>query len=176
MLGSVGEAESGTLTIFAGGLAAVVDQVEPLLAVLGTIVRAGLPGAGAAAKLVANAALLGTLAVLGETLALADALELSPDVSAAVLASTPLAEQARRRLPMIVAGDYPRRFALSLARKDADLILRSCAAAGVELPGLSAMRGWLLRRRPRAAAMMTTPRCSRPSCTSEEPTENVTTA
>lgn len=143
VVGSTGEAESGTLTIFAGGSAAAVDQAEPLLATLGTVVRAGPPGAGAAAKLVANAALFGTLTILGETLALAGALELPPDVSAAVLASTPLAEQARRRLPMIEAGDYPRRFALSLARKDAELILRSSAAAGVELPGVAAARRWL---------------------------------
>jgi HAD superfamily hydrolase (TIGR01450 family) len=44
---------------------------------------------------------------------------------------------------MIEAADYPRRFALSLARKDADLILGSSAAADVELPGLGAVRGWL---------------------------------
>lgn len=143
VIGSIGEAGSGTLTIFAGGPAAAVDQVEPLLAILGTVVRAGPPGAGAAAKLVANAALLGTLAILGETLALAVTLGLPPEVSAAVLASTPLAEQARRRLPMIEAGDYPRRFALSHARKDADLILGSSAATGLELPGLGAARGWL---------------------------------
>jgi 3-hydroxyisobutyrate dehydrogenase/2-hydroxy-3-oxopropionate reductase len=143
VLGSTGEAGTGTLTIFAGGPAAVVDEVEPLLAVLGTVVRAGPLGAGAAAKLVANAALFGTLAAFGETLALAGALELPWDISTAVLAFTPLAGQARRRLSTIEAGDYPRRFALALARKDADLILRSSRAAGVELPGLAAARGWL---------------------------------
>jgi HAD superfamily hydrolase (TIGR01450 family) len=60
-----------------------------------------------------------------------------------VLASTPLAEQARRRLPLIESGDYPRRFALSLARKDADLILESAAAAAVDAPALAAAQGWL---------------------------------
>jgi 3-hydroxyisobutyrate dehydrogenase/2-hydroxy-3-oxopropionate reductase len=143
VIGSIGEAESGALTIFAGGPAETVDEVEPLLATLGTVVRVGPLGAGAAAKLVANAALLGTLTVLGETLALTDALELSREAAAAALAATPLAEQARRRVPLIQAGDYPRRFGLALARKDADLIAETCAAAAVDAPALAAARAWL---------------------------------
>ena len=143
VLGSVDEVQSGTLMIFAGGPSEVLDEVEPLLALLGKVVRIGPLGAGAAAKLVANAALLGALAVLGETLALADGLELSHEAAATVLASTPLAEQARRRLSLIEAGDYPRRFALSLARKDADLILESALAAAFDPPALAAARAWL---------------------------------
>jgi 3-hydroxyisobutyrate dehydrogenase/2-hydroxy-3-oxopropionate reductase len=143
VLGSIGEAESGALTIFTGGPSEVVDEVEPVLATLGTVVRVGPLGAGAAAKLVANAALLGVLIVLGETLALAGALELAGEAAAEVLASTPLAEQAKRRLPLIEAGDYPRRFALSLARKDADLILDAGVAAGAKTPALDTVRSWL---------------------------------
>ncbi len=143
VLGSIAEAESGALRIFAGGSAATLDVVDPLLTTLGTVVRVGPLGAGAAAKLLANAALLGTLTVLGETLALAEALELSREAAAEVLAATPLAEQTRRRLPLIKAGDYPRRFALSLARKDADLIAATCAEAGIEAPALVAARAWL---------------------------------
>ena len=143
VLGSISEAESGQLTIFAGGLPEVVDEVEPLLATLGSVVRVGPLGAGAAAKLVANAALLGTLTVLGETLALADALELPRETTGTVLASTPLAEHAKRRLALIEAGDYPRRFGLSLARKDADLILDAGKAGVVKTPALAAARNWL---------------------------------
>lgn len=143
VLGSLSEAESGTLMIFAGGSEEALDEAEPLLATLGEVLRVGPLGAGAAAKLIANAALLGALAVLGETLALADGLDLSATATAAVLASTPLADQARRRLPLIRAGDYPRRFALSLARKDADLILSSAAAAALDAPALAAARAWL---------------------------------
>ena len=144
VLGSTGEAEAGTLTILAGGSTEVVDQARPVLACLGTIVHVGPRGTGAAAKLVANAALLGTIAVLGETLALAGTLGLARDASADVLAATPLAEQARRRLPLIQAGTYPRRFGLSLARKDADLILSSAARSTVRLHALEAVREWLL--------------------------------
>jgi 3-hydroxyisobutyrate dehydrogenase/2-hydroxy-3-oxopropionate reductase len=126
-----------------GGSTELVDRVRPLLASLGTVVHVGPRGAGAAAKLVANAALLGTIAVLGETLLLADALGLSREAAADVLGVTPLAEQARRRLPSVEAGAYPRRFALSLARKDAELILASAASSAVRLPALGAAREWL---------------------------------
>lgn len=143
VLGSVGEAESGALTIFVGGPKEAVDEVGPLLATLGTVVRVGGLGAGAAAKLVANAALLGTLTVLGEALALAKALELPRETTAEVLARTPLAEQAERRLALIDADDYPRRFALSLARKDADLILETGPAASADTPLLDVVRSWL---------------------------------
>lgn len=144
VLGSIAEAEAGTLTIFAGGSADVVDRVRPLLACLGTVVHVGPRGAGAAAKLVANAALLGTMAVLGETLTLAGALGLSREASPLVLAATPLAEQARRRLPLIEAGAYPRRFGLALARKDADLIVASAVTSGMRLRALEAVREWLV--------------------------------
>jgi 3-hydroxyisobutyrate dehydrogenase/2-hydroxy-3-oxopropionate reductase len=144
VLGSIGEAAAGDLTIFCGGSAAHVDRVRPLLAALGTVIHVGPRGAGAAAKLVANAALLGTIAALGETLALADALGLPRSAAAEVLAMTPLADQARRRLPLIEADAYPRRFALSLARKDAELILATVPGSALRLPALAAVREWLV--------------------------------
>jgi hypothetical protein len=78
---------------------------------------AGGLGAGAAAKLVANATLFDTLWALGEALALARVLGLSREVSYRVLAATPLAAQAARRRAAIETGGYPPRFPLSLARK-----------------------------------------------------------
>lgn len=140
VLGSIGEAETGSLTIFAGGPETALDQVRPLLSTLGTVIHAGPAGCGAAAKLVANMALLSTLAALGEALALGRALGLAPDVLAEVLAVTPLAGQAARRRQAITSNTYPRRFALSLARKDADLISR---AGGGELRLAAATRAWL---------------------------------
>ena len=119
VLGSVSEAEEGTLKVFVGGPASLVERWTPLLSTLGSPIHVGPLGAGASAKLVANATLFGTLAVLGEAVALADGLGLSRDVTFAVLAETPLAGPAERRRPSIEDGDYPLRFALSLARKDA---------------------------------------------------------
>jgi HAD superfamily hydrolase (TIGR01450 family) len=142
VLGGIAEAEAGSLTIFVGGTAELVEQTRPLLSALGSVVHVGPLGAGAAAKLVANATLFGTLATLGEALALAETLGLSEEVAHAVLAVTPLAGQAERRRAAIEEGRYPPRFRLDLARKDADLI--SEAAAGADLRVTEATRSWIV--------------------------------
>jgi 3-hydroxyisobutyrate dehydrogenase/2-hydroxy-3-oxopropionate reductase len=143
VLGSVEAAASGTLAIFVGGAAGDVDRLRPLLAELGTPIHAGGPGAGAAAKLVANSTLLGATAVLGEAIALADALGLERQAAFDVLQQTPLAAQAERRRDALSQRSYPPRFALSLARKDADLITRAAADAGIGLPVAAAAGLWL---------------------------------
>jgi 3-hydroxyisobutyrate dehydrogenase len=142
VVGSRAEAESGSLVIFVGGPAKLVRQVMPLLSVLGSAIHVGPLGSGAAAKLVANAAVFGTLGVLGETISLARALGLPADTTYRVLAATPLAAQATRRRPAIEAGDYPPRFALTLARKDARLINEAAAAAGTGLRLMAAVETW----------------------------------
>lgn len=139
VLGSLSEVESGTLIVFAGGPQALVREWEPLLSTLGRIIHVGDVGAGSAAKLVANATLVGTIALVGESIALADRLGLDRAVAFEVLAATPLAAQAERRRPAIESGEYPRRFGLSLARKDADLVL----AAAEDLRVVRAAREWL---------------------------------
>jgi 4-nitrophenyl phosphatase len=106
-------------------------------------VHVGDVGSGAAAKLVANAALFDTLSALGETIALAEGFGLSREVTYQILARTPLAAQAERRRPAIEANDYPPRFRLALARKDAALIQESAAAAGVDLRLTAAAASWL---------------------------------
>src|SRR5436189_293192 len=75
-----------------------------------------------AAKLVANSTLIGVIGILGEAIALGDALGLSREATFDVLGTTALAEQAERRRPALESGDYAPRFPLRLARKDADLI------------------------------------------------------
>jgi 3-hydroxyisobutyrate dehydrogenase-like beta-hydroxyacid dehydrogenase len=143
VLGSLAEAEAGTLTIFVGGPAELVEAWTPLLSTLGSPLHVGPLGAGAAAKLVANTTLFGTLGVLGEALALADGLGLSRDVAFEVLAGTPVAAQAERRRPSVETGEYPPRFSLSLARKDLDLVAEAAAEAGVDLRLAAAARSWL---------------------------------
>ena len=143
VLGSLSEAESGSLAVFVGGPEELVARWTPLLGTLGAPIHVGPLGTGAAAKLVANTTLLGTLGVLGEALALADRLGLSRGAAFAVLASTPLAAQAERRRPALESGEYPLRFALSLALKDANLILEAGEAAGVELRVVDAARRWI---------------------------------
>jgi 3-hydroxyisobutyrate dehydrogenase-like beta-hydroxyacid dehydrogenase len=61
-----------------------------------------------------------------------------------VLAATPLAQQAERRRAAIESGEYAPRFALSLARKDADLILEVAERAAVDLRLVPEARRWLV--------------------------------
>jgi 3-hydroxyisobutyrate dehydrogenase-like beta-hydroxyacid dehydrogenase len=143
VLGSVSEAEAGTLSIFVGGQSDLTERWRPLLSTLGTVLRVGGAGAGTAAKLVANTTLVGVVGVLGEALAVGDALGLSRTASFAVLGKTPLAEQAERRRPAIESDDYAPRFALYLARKDADLIVAAAEQAGLEVRVAKAARDWL---------------------------------
>jgi 3-hydroxyisobutyrate dehydrogenase-like beta-hydroxyacid dehydrogenase len=143
VLGSLSEAEEGTLKVFVGGPAPLAERWTPQLSALGSPIHVGPLGAGASAKLVANATLFGTLALLGEVVALADGLGLSRDVTFDVLAATPLAGPAERRRPSIEDGEYPLRFTLSLAKKDAELITDAARAAGVDVRVLEAARAWL---------------------------------
>jgi 3-hydroxyisobutyrate dehydrogenase-like beta-hydroxyacid dehydrogenase len=143
VLGSVSEVESGTLNVFVGGAPEPVERWLPLLSTLGTVVHLGPVGAGTAAKLVANTTLVGVIGILGEALAVAEALGLSRDAAFEVLGKTALASQAERRRPAVETGEYPPRFALYLARKDADLILEAAAKSGIELRLTTAADEWL---------------------------------
>jgi 3-hydroxyisobutyrate dehydrogenase-like beta-hydroxyacid dehydrogenase len=140
VLGSLAEVEGGTLKIFAGGSDELAERWTPLFTVLGTVIRVGPVGKGTAAKLVANSTLVGVLGVLGEALLVARTLGLSQEITYEVLAATPIAAQAERRRPALESGEFPQRFALSLALKDANLVLE---AAGADLKVVAAVRDWL---------------------------------
>jgi 3-hydroxyisobutyrate dehydrogenase/2-hydroxy-3-oxopropionate reductase len=142
VLGSISEAEAGTLRIFVGGPEPLVAAWTPLLSALGSPVHVGPLGAGAAAKLVANTTLVTTLTALGEALALADGLGLPREAAYEVLAGTPLGAQAERRRPALESGEFPQRFRLSLAVKDAELIAEAAAAADVDVRLVEAARSW----------------------------------
>jgi 3-hydroxyisobutyrate dehydrogenase-like beta-hydroxyacid dehydrogenase len=143
VLGSRSEAEAGTLTVFVGGPDELVARWTPLLSVLGSPLHVGPLGSGAAAKLVANTTLVGTIGVLGEALALAEGLGIPREKAFEVLAATPLGPQAERRRESVESGDYPPRFALYLARKDAELVVAAAREAGVDLRLTEAARSWL---------------------------------
>lgn len=139
VLGSLSEAESGTLSIFVGGEPELFERWRELFAVLGKPLHVGPSGSGAAAKLVANTTLFTALGILGEALALAQSLGLSRESAFEVLSRTRIAAEAERRRPAVESGEFPPRFPLRLARKDADLI----AEQGLDLRVNEAARSWL---------------------------------
>lgn len=142
VLGSISEAEQGTLRIFVGGTEDAFAFVCPTLELLGAPLHVGPVGTGAAAKLVANGALLGTLSLLGELVVLGTQLDISHDVLFDVLAATPMAAQAERRRSEPLGSSGPVRFRLGLASKDAGLLAGEGAHLGLDLPVLAAAASW----------------------------------
>lgn len=142
VLGSTGEVEAGKLRVFAGGDASDYARWKPVFSQLGEPMHVGPLGSGAAAKLVANLTLVTSLTAVGEAVALADGLGLDRDIAFKVLAVTPLAAPVERRRETLTNQTYPRRFALALAKKDAELVAEAAAAAGVELRLVPAAGSW----------------------------------
>jgi len=142
VLGSISEVEDGSLAIFVGGSPRLAERLKPVLSYLGTPEYVGERGTGASAKLVANFALVGTIGVLGEALALAKALALPESATFSALQAGPLAAQAERRRVAVAKGDYPKRFALRLARKDARLIKQTAHERNVALPIADSIADW----------------------------------
>ena len=113
-----------------------------MLLSLGPVLHVGPVGAGTAAKLVANSTLLGALAVLGEVVAL------GRGASEGWRRGQPTRCSRPRLWPLRPSGggrrsrpaSCPRRFALALGLKDAELI--SAAAGGLDLKVAEAVRGW----------------------------------
>ncbi|WP_217551626.1 NAD(P)-dependent oxidoreductase [Streptomyces sp. GbtcB6] len=125
VMGSTDRAATGELGILAGGDTAGVEHV---LARLGTVTRTGSLGTAAALKLVINASVIGAVALVAETLRLADALGVDGDTARAALANGPIGGAVARTFADGV------HFATALAMKD--LVL---ATKTTELPALEAV-------------------------------------
>ncbi|MFF2043714.1 NAD(P)-dependent oxidoreductase [Kitasatospora sp. NPDC058170] len=142
VMGSIPQVESGTLTVLTGGDGETVEQLSALLSVFGEVHHVGGVGAGTAAKLVANSALIAMASLLGESLALGGGLGLSRDTTFDVLSRTYLGELSDGWRPVIEAGEHRPSFSLALAAKDAALVDDAARAAGTPLPVLAAVSDW----------------------------------
>jgi 3-hydroxyisobutyrate dehydrogenase-like beta-hydroxyacid dehydrogenase len=131
VLGSVPQAEDGSLAVFVGASPEAFEKVRPLLEVLGSPRRLGPLGAGAAMKLVANSTLGTLMTGLGEALALADALDLPEDVVLDVLAESPIGITVRSKRSRIESEEYAPSFKLALAVKDVRLVAEAARSLGV---------------------------------------------
>jgi 3-hydroxyisobutyrate dehydrogenase-like beta-hydroxyacid dehydrogenase len=110
-----------------------------VLGALGTWTHLGPVGTGAAAKVLNNFAVITLVSVLGEAVALADALGLDEELAQDVLSRTPLAASAERQWPR-VTGERAS-FKHRQAAKDLGLGLEAATAGGRDLPlGAVALR------------------------------------
>lgn len=114
VLGSVGPAADGTLTVLAGG---DVSGCREVLSVFGTVRELGAPGSGAAMKIAVMSALVPAQVLLAETFAYGRAHGVDRDALIDVLSGTPLGGLAERlRVPSAQT-----RYSLAHAAKDLEL-------------------------------------------------------
>jgi 3-hydroxyisobutyrate dehydrogenase/2-hydroxy-3-oxopropionate reductase len=130
VLGSVANAEDGSLQIFVGATEASFARCKELLAPMGTPIHLGPTGAGAAMKLVANSTLAGLMSLIGEALALADGFGLEQDRVIPALLDSPIGPALSRKLDKIEGDHYTPSFKLSLMRKDLSLVLDAAQRRG----------------------------------------------
>ena len=142
VLGSVGPAGDGTLTVLAGGLPEGLARCRKALEVFGRVHEVGGPGAGAAMKLAVMSALVPAQVLLAETVACAEATGVDTGTLLDVLGGTPLGALVERVRPAVENGPDETRYALGLAAKDMALAAHGtrtlAAAAGRRLTGATA--------------------------------------
>ncbi|TCL82356.1 3-hydroxyisobutyrate dehydrogenase [Curtobacterium sp. PhB142] len=142
MLGTKAPAEQGKLTMLAAGPADQVDRVVPVLDAIGAkTIRAGeRVGDGTALKLAANAWIASITAATGQSLALAAAFGLDPQLFLdAIDGSASDSAYAHTKGAAIIAGEFPAQFALDGLRKDIGLIAEAARANDVSTTLLDAL-------------------------------------
>lgn len=140
VMGTKVPAEQAKLQILAAGPEEVRERAEQVFAAIGSRTRwlGTEHGTATRLKLVMNAWVLALTNATGESLGLAHALGVDPQLFFDVMEGTTFdVDYARMKGPMMLSGDYPASFPASLAAKDASLVV---AAAGdaVDVAGISA--------------------------------------
>lgn len=135
--GSVALAEAGTLTVMAGGEAADVEAVRPVLeAMSARIYHMGPVGSGATIKLAVNSIVYGLGQAVSEALVLAEAAGIERARAYEVFANSAIAAPFvhYRQEAFLKPGQVPVAFRMVLARKDLDLALELAGRVGTALP------------------------------------------
>lgn len=134
--GSVSTVESGALIVMAGGDAALIEQVEPLLSTIAKqVIRVGDRGAGAACKLAVNGLVHGLNVALSEALVLAERAGVDRATAYEVFASgaggAPFVHYKRDAYEQ--PEDAAVAFSLNLVAKDLELITGLASRVGVPM-------------------------------------------
>lgn len=135
--GGVAGAQAGSLTIMVGGDSAAVNQIQPILAVLGQkIYHVGEVGAGDAVKLVNNLLLGVNMAAVAEALVLGAKSGLKPEVMVEIIkGSSGRSYALEAKAPSFILKDnFAAGFAIDLQYKDLELAVETAKGAGVPVP------------------------------------------
>ena len=129
-------AKAGSLTVLVGGEASALQQVQPVLEVIGgTVHHFGAVGRGQQVKAVNQVLVAGSYAAVAEAMALGQRLELPMQQVVKALKGGAAGSWAlNHRAEGMLAGNYPLGFKLALHHKDLGIALSSAASVQLELP------------------------------------------
>jgi 3-hydroxyisobutyrate dehydrogenase len=148
VLGTRQPAEAGELVVLASGPDEALDRVAPVFDAIGkATIRLGEAGAGSRLKLVLNAWIVSLTESLAETLALAHSLDVEPARFLETISGGPLdAGYAQLKGKAMAERAFtPASFGLSLALKDARLVLAAAARSELSLPVVEAVAAQMAR-------------------------------
>jgi len=143
--GSVPAAETGTLSIMAGGPAEAFDKVAPLLRRLGSsVTHVGGNGQGLLLKLAINISLAAQMLAFSEGMLLAERGGIDPSLAARAMSESAIGSpMLKARVPLVL--DLPERawFDVQLMHKDIGLALDAARESRIPLPAALAADGAL---------------------------------
>jgi 3-hydroxyisobutyrate dehydrogenase len=144
--GGVARAQTGTLSIMAGGTDAAVEQAMPLLEVLGErVFRTGALGSGHAMKALNNYLAAAAYSAATEALAVGRRFGLDPETMFDIV-NTSTGRSFSSEVVLrgnVVTGEYATGFALGLLAKDVGIAADLADALGVDTPALDLVsRRW----------------------------------
>ena len=144
--GGVKRAVDGSLAIMAGGEAAVIARVQPLLSTMGkSVIETGMLGSGHAMKALNNYVSAAGLLAACEALKVGADFGIAPDKIVAVLnASTGKNNSTENKLmQFIVSGQFNSGFSLGLMKKDINIATDLAHSLGSEtLLGEVLLKSW----------------------------------
>jgi 3-hydroxyisobutyrate dehydrogenase len=141
VLGTRQPAEEGKLVVLASGPDDALDTCAPFFdAVAARTLRLGEAGTGTRLKLAVNAWVVVVTEGTAETIALAEALGLDPNLVLEAVSGGALdLPYMRMKAKLMFEREFPPSFALSLAAKDARLVVEAAERHGADLPAARAI-------------------------------------
>lgn len=147
VLGTRQPAEQGALVVLASGPEEVQEAVTPVFDAIGQrTLWVGEAGNASRLKLVANAWVLTVVEGIAESLTLAKALGLDPQLFLDVVKGGAMdAPYVQLKGSAMLSGKFTKAFGLDGAAKDAELIVDAARGAGVDLAVFEAARDHVVR-------------------------------
>jgi len=141
VLGTKQPAEQGQLVVLASGPGDAIEHAEPIFEAVGSkTVKLGRSDEATRMKLVLNAWLVSLVEGLAETIALAQSIDVDPSAFLEIIDGAPMGTPyAQLKGKAMIEREFPASFPLSLAHKDAQLVLAAAEEAGVKLPAVQAV-------------------------------------